>query len=257
MKKLNSPFPWVGGKRLLRDHIISLIPEHRCYVEAFAGGAWVYWGKEPSKVEVINDLDGNLVNLYRHIQDDVEAFYEKLWHLLISREEYHRYLKILKDDPKSLTDLERAVYYFYVIKNAFGGRFGSGFAFSKTVPPRSKIGYETLIALSERLQKTYIENLPYNRIIKNYDSEKSFFYCDPPYVVADGKDYYRFSFTEEKHVDLRDRLANLKGKFLLSYDDVPMIRELYKGFKIEKTKEVRYTLSQKAQYKHELLIRNY
>jgi DNA adenine methylase len=59
MKKLNSPFPWVGGKRLLRDHIISLIPEHRCYIEAFAGGAWVYWGKEPSKVEVINDLDGS------------------------------------------------------------------------------------------------------------------------------------------------------------------------------------------------------
>ena len=257
MKKLSSPFPWVGGKRQLRNHIISLIPEHRCYIEAFAGGAWVYWGKEPSAVEVINDLDGNLVNLYRHIQDDVEGFYNKLWYLLVSREEYYRYLKILKESPESLSDLERAVYYFYVIKNAFGGRFGSGFAFSKMQPPRSTVGYDTLLALSERMQKTYIENLPYPRIIKNYDSEKSFFYCDPPYVVADGKDYYKFSFTEEMHHDLRDRLANLKGKFLLSYDDVPMIRSLYKDFKIEKTKEVRYTLSQKDQYKHELLIRNY
>lgn len=69
MPKLNSPFPWVGGKRLLRNHIISLIPEHRCYVEAFAGGAWVYWGKEPSKVEVINDINGDLINLYKQIQD--------------------------------------------------------------------------------------------------------------------------------------------------------------------------------------------
>ena len=257
MKKLKSPLPWVGGKRLLREKIISLIPDHTCYAEVFAGGAWVYWGKEPSQVEVINDIDSNLTNLYKHIQKDPEAFYEKVWCLLSSREEYHRYIKILKEKPHELSDLDRAVYYFHIIKNAFGGRFDSGFAFSKVRPPRSRITYETLIGLSERLQNTYIDNLPYDRIIKNYDSKDTFFYCDPPYVVADGKTYYKHSFTEEMHIDLRDRLANIEGKFLLSYDDVPLIRKLYKGFKIEETEPVRYTLSQKHQYKRELLIRNY
>ena len=257
MTKLNSPFPWVGGKRLLRNHIISLIPEHRCFIEAFAGGAWVYWGKEPSKVEVINDINGDLVNLYKQIQDNPTEFYDRLWWLLNSRDEYYRLLKLLKTNPKDITDLERAVYYFFVIKCAFGGRFGSGYAFSRRVPPRTAVQHDTIMALSERLTHTYIENLSFERLIKNYDSEESFFYCDPPYVVADGTEYYQFVFTEEMHVKLRDQLAGIQGKFLLSYDDVPMIRKLYKGFKIEKTEPVRYNLGKKPFYKHELLIRNY
>jgi DNA adenine methylase len=257
MPKLTSPFPWVGGKRLLREHIISLIPEHRCYVEAFAGGAWVYWGKEPSVVEAINDINGDLINLYRQIQTNTEAFYDKLWWMLNSRSEYYRILDIMKNPPAEVSDLDRAVYYFYVIKHAFGGRFGSGYAFSKKQPPRSAVGHDTFLALSERLRNTYIECLPYDRLIKNYDTEDTFFYCDPPYVVADGTNYYQHVFTEEMHVGLRNRLAGLKGKFLLSYDDVPFIRDLYKGFKIEKTKPVLYTLNQKQRHKTELLIRNY
>ena len=109
MKKLSSPFPWVGGKRLLREQIISRIPEHTCYVEAFAGGAWVYWGKDPSHVEVINDINGDLVNLYRQIQSNPEAFYERLWWLLNSREEYYRLLAIMKDTPQDLPDLDRVL----------------------------------------------------------------------------------------------------------------------------------------------------
>jgi DNA adenine methylase len=257
MKKLSSPFPWVGGKRLLREHIISLIPEHRCYIEAFAGGAWVYWGKEPSKVEVINDINGDLINLYKQIQTNHEAFYDRLWWILNSRDEYYRLLSTLKNTKEILNDLDRAVYYFYVIKCAFGGRFGSGYAFSKKQPPRSAVGHDTLCALSDRLHNTFIENLSFERLIKNYDYEDSFFYCDPPFTCSDNRNDYEHTMTEERHQLLRDTLGNLKGKFLLSYDDVPMIRKLYKGFKIEKTKPILYTLNQNHRYKHELLIRNY
>jgi len=257
MTKLTSPLPWVGGKRLLREQIISRIPEHQCYAEVFAGGAWVYWGKETSKVEVINDIDSNLTNLYSQIKNDPEGFYEKVWFLLCSREEYHRYMKILKESPCELSDLDRAVYYYYVIKHAFGGKFGSGFSFSRKQRPKPHIGYEKLISLSERLQNTSIENLPYEQIIDKYDSKETFFYCDPPYVVADGTEYYKYCFTEERHIDLRDRLAKINGKFLLSYDDVPLVRNLYKDFRIEETQPVRYSLSQFRQCKRELLIRNY
>ncbi len=258
MSTLSSPFPWVGGKRLLRSHIISQIPEHTCYAEPFVGGAWVFWGKEPSRVEAINDINNDLVNLYRQIQTDPEEFYEKLWWLLNARSEYYRILEIMKDKPEDLSDLDRAVYYFFVIKHAFGGRFGSGYAFSKTQPPRGVIKHESLLALSNRLASAHIENLPYNRFIKNYDSAKTFFYCDPPYTMTDGKvDFYQHNFTEGQHTELRDKLAGIEGKFLLSYDDSPLIRDLYKGFKIEKTKPIQYTLNQNKRQVHELLIRNY
>ena len=257
MPKLSSPFPWVGGKRQLRDEIISLIPKHRCYVEAFAGGAWVYWGKEPSKIEVLNDINGDLINLYKTMRDDSEKFYERLWWLLNSRDEYYRLLRIIKEKPADLSDLERAVYYFFIIRNAFGGKFGSGYAFSRRRPPRQALKHEFLLALSERLSNTYIENLSYERLIKNYDYEDSFIYCDPPFTGSDGSKDYQFVMNESGHQLLHDKLAGIKGKFLLSYDDTPFVRKLYKGFKIEKTKPVLYTLNQTNRYKTELLIRNY
>ena len=257
MTKLNSPFPWVGGKRLLRDHIISLFPKHTTYIEAFAGGAWVYWGKEPSAVEVINDINGNLVNLYRQIQSNRDQFYERLWYLMASRDEYYRLTGIIKDLPTELSDLDRAVYYFYVIRNAFGGRFGSGFGFSRRQPPKSAITQDTLVALSERLSKTYIENLSFERLIKNYDTVDALFYCDPPFTGSDGTRDYEHVMTEEKHILLRDQLASIKGKFLVSYNDDKMVRNLYKDFKIEKTKEIQYSLSQNKRYQHEIVIRNY
>lgn len=257
MPKLSSPFPWVGGKRLLRDEIIAKIPTHNTYVEAFAGGAWVYWGKEPSAVEVINDINGDLVNLYKQIQTNSTEFYDRLWWLLCSRDEYYRLLYVIQHEREALTDLDRAVYYYFIIKNAFGGRFVSGFKFSKKQPPRSAINHDTLVALSERLSNTYIENLSFERLIKNYDYEETLFYCDPPYVVADGTNYYQFVFDEAQHHLLHSKLSEIKGKFILSYDDVPFIRKLYKGFKIEKTKPIRYTLTQKQKIKHELLISNF
>ena len=257
MKKLNSPIPWVGGKRLLRHEIISRFPEHNTYIEPFAGAAWVYWGKEPSTVEVINDLNGDLVNLFLTIKNHPEEFYDRLWYMKTSRELYKKSIEVIESGAKGLDDIDRAVYFFYSIKNAFAGRFASGFAFSKKQPPRSAIGLDFVQELSQRLENTYIENLPYQRIIKNYDSPESFFYCDPPYVVADGTKYYQHVFTPDMHIDLKNRLSKIKGKFLLSYDDVPTIRELYKDFNIKKTKPVRYTLNQKSQYKQELFITNY
>ena len=257
MPKLNSPFPWVGGKRLLRDEIISRIPEHHCYAEVFAGGAWVFWGKEPSHTEVINDINGDLINLYRHIQNNPEQFYDRLWWILNAREEYYRLLSTIKNAKDELSDLDRAVYYFYIIKNAFGGRFGSGYAFSKRQPPRSAIPHDTLIALSERISRCYIENLSFERLIKNYDSPEIFFYCDPPFTCSDGGTEYQFTMDDQKHVLLRDKLAEIKGKFILSYDDTDSVKDLYKGFKIEKTKPIQYTLNQKHKTKNELFISNF
>ena len=260
MKQLNSPIPWVGGKSRLRNDIIALFPDHHTYVEVFAGAAWVYFGKEPSKVDVINDINGDLVNLYRQIKNDPEGFHEALWYMFPSRQLHKMSEELLNDSVGILSDTERAVLFYYQITRAFGARYGSGFCHSPVKPPRSVITMETLIQLRERLQKTYVENLPFDRLIKQYDREETFFYLDPPYVVADGKDYYQFSFNEQKHTELRDQLQASKGKWLLSYDDVPLVRQLYKENKISKTKAVPYTLNNKSsspKFKTELLISNY
>lgn len=258
MKKLVSPLPWVGSKRQLRDQIIPLIPDHKCYVEAFAGGAWVYLGKQPSEVEVLNDINGYLTTLYRIVRDEPDAFFDALWYLLPSRMLYKSSRDILALDGKNeLTEVERAATFYYHIKNAFRGRFGSGFALSRTRPPRHMIAYELLVALRDRLQGTYIENLSYDRLIRNYDSPDTFFYLDPPYLMEKGDKCYQFEFSTEDHARLRSILGELKGKFLLSYGDCQPIRELYHGYRIDVTKEVTYTLSGKAKKKTELLISNY
>ena len=263
MKKLNSPIPWVGGKSRLRDSIISLIPDHVCYAEVFAGAAWVYFGKQPSKVEAINDINGDLVNLYQTIKTKPEEFFEALWYMFPSRQLYQNANTILTSDAEKqiLTDVERAVLFYYAIRNAFGAKFKGGFAYATGRPPKMLIGMDFLIDLRERLAKTYVENLSFERFIKNYDRPDTFFYCDPPYVVADKRDHYQFVFDEEKHHQLHDSLAKAKGKWLLSYDDAPLVRSLYKCFKIRKTDPIPYSLNNRRSTetirKQELLISNY
>jgi DNA adenine methylase len=259
MSQLTGILPWVGSKRQLRDHIITKIPEHVCYAEVFTGAGWVYLGKEPSEVEVINDVNGDLINLYRVIKTNPQELFEAVWYMLPSRESYLQSRDALKKiaDKNSVSDIERAALFYFHIKNAFGAKFGSGFAFSKARPPRAIIGYDLLVNLRDRLARTYIENLSFERLIKHYDSPDTFFYLDPPYVKESGYVCYQFEFTLEEHAILAKILHGLKGKFPLSYGDTKWIRQAYQGFKIERTPSVTYSLSGKPKSKTELLISNY
>ncbi len=257
MPALQSPIPWVGSKRRLRDEIIPIIPEHLCYVEPFSGSAAVYFGKDPSKVEVLNDVNDLLINMFEQVRSNSEAFYERLWWLLASRKLYLTAVDQLRFNADKLTDLDRAVLYYFVIKNAFGSMFAKGFGFSRCQPPRSAITHDTLIALKERLSNTFIENLSFERCIKNYDSPATIFYCDPPYTSSDGTKEYQHVFSPELHENLRTVLSKIKGKFILSYDDTPQVRDLYRSFDIRTTREITYTVSQKRKTKHELIIKNF
>ena len=117
--KRKSPLAWVGGKSKLTSTIIPLIPKHSCYVEVFAGAAWVLFRKEPSKVEVINDINGDLITLYRVIQNHLEEFIRYFKWSLISREEFARLQRV---DESTLTDIQRAARFHYLVKNAFGAK---------------------------------------------------------------------------------------------------------------------------------------
>lgn len=259
---LRSPLRWVGGKSRLRAEILKRFPPHTCYVEVFCGAGWVLFGKdsESSKVEVINDLDGELINFYRVLKHRPAEFAEQFHLELISRQLFNEYRRF----EEGKTELERAMRFYYVLRLCFGGRreercFGTSAAQQPTMPPLSRIYFQAQ-QFSGRLERVVIENLPWQKCLEIYDRSETFFYLDPPYPSTRRDDYYsRMSW--EQHEALAEGLHHLKGRFLLSYQDHPKICRLYRGrgLKTERL-SVTYALGNKAgrgRRTHELLIRNF
>src|SRR5580658_10677555 len=110
------PLPYIGGKRAIADQIIALFPKHTTYVEPFAGGAQVFFRKEPSKVEVLNDLDHEIVNFYRVCQQHYEELVRYLKFSVVSRAWFDL---LYQTDPEKLTDVQRAARNFYLSKTCY------------------------------------------------------------------------------------------------------------------------------------------
>lgn len=141
--------PWIGGKRRLSKHILPLIPEHTCYVEPFAGAAAILFLKQPSKVEVINDINLDLITLYRVVQNHLEEFVRQFKWSLTSRQIYE-WLQITP--PETLTDIQRSVRFFYLQKLSFGGKVsGQTFGTATTSPPRLNF-----LRLEEELSQAHL-----------------------------------------------------------------------------------------------------
>ena len=116
---MNSFLAYMGGKSLLTKKIITKIPAHNCYCEVFAGAAWLFFRKEESPVEIINDINTDLVTLYRVVKHHLEAFIQYLKWILISRDEFKRFMI---EEPESLTDIQRAVRFYYLLRNSYGAK---------------------------------------------------------------------------------------------------------------------------------------
>lgn len=249
---------WVGGKRLLRKTISNLIPDNiQTYIEPFGGAAWVLFFKDRwADVEIYNDLDGRLVNLFRIVKYHPNALKEELSYLLGSREMFMQFMNL-----KPITDVQKAAQFFFLITRSFGGKGTTFGSVKKTVGGACKSLANTMIkidAIHKRLDKVLIEHRDFEKIISLYDHEGAFFYCDPPYSTGCG---YEVTSTEDfEHERLRDTLKNIKGKFLLSYDDSPKIRELYKDFEmieVQRQKGINNRKGIKNNLYYELLIANY
>lgn len=251
-----SPLAWVGGKSKLTSTILPLIPDNQCYVEVFAGAAWVLFRKEPSKVEVINDINGDLTTLYRVIQNHLEEFIRYFKWSLVSRDEFDRLLRV---DESTLTDIQRSARFYYLVKNAFGAKIvNPTFGVANSSKPRLNLLRieEDLSEAHMRLSRVHIENLPYENLIKRYDAEHVFFYIDPPYWNCEN-DYGKGLFGKGDFTLLRDTLATCKGKWLVSINNEPQIKDLFNGFEIREVK-TSYSVGQKANKPvTELLIANY
>jgi len=241
----------------LADKIIPLIPEHTCYCEVFAGAAWVLFKKDPSKVEIINDINSELATLYRVVQNHLEEFVKQFKWILVSRDEFDRHMK---ESPETLTDIQRAARFFYIIKTSYGSKIHQNhFGVAPSGPPRLNLLRieEDLTAAHIRLARVYVENMHYEKIIKRHDRAGTLFYVDPPYYGCED-DYGQGIFSREDFEVLRDTLVGIEGKFIMSINDVKGIRELFKGFHIKAVTTTYSTPKAKKQTgAKELLITNY
>lgn len=244
--------PWLGGKRRLADTIIPRFPPHTCYVEVFAGGAALYFLRPPAEVEVINDINGDIVNLYRVVQNHLEEFVRQFKWALSSREIF----KWLQDTPsQTLTDIQRAARFFYLQHQAFGGRVdGQTWGTATTAPAVNLLRIEEQLSAAHlRLAGTYIERLDWRECMRRYDRPHSFFYLDPPYWQTEG---YGVPFPWPEYEAMAAAVRGLQGKAIVSLNDHPDIRACFAGMHMESL-PIKYTVGggQGAE-RHELLIFN-
>lgn len=247
--------PWMGGKRRLAKHLLPLFPEHTCYVEPFAGGAALFFLRPtPAKVEVLNDINGQLVNLYRVVQHHFDEFVRQFEWTLTSREVFAR---LQSTPPESMTDIQRAARFFYLQHTAFGGKtIDQHFGTSTTgrLWDANTIA-DKLAASKQRLGGVIIENEPWERCFKRYDRVHTFFYCDPPYWQTAG---YDRAFDWAQYQLLAEMMTKAQGKVMLSINDHPDIRELFKDFGIRRL-EIAYSVGRDKTQKTsgELVICNW
>ena len=254
---MNSFMSWIGGKKALRDEIIARFPlDYKRYIEVFGGGGWVLFHKNPGRdFEVYNDFNPNLANLYRCVRDHPKELIAALTYVLNSRTDFDFVRKTLHTKTH-IPDIKRAAYFYQLIRQSYA----SGLDSFGAQPHSMWNNFPLITQACSRLQKVVIENKDFEKLIKQYDRPESFFYCDPPYYETE--DYYEdVGFTTKDHERLANALCSIQGKFLLSYNDCPEIRELYSrpGIAIEGTSRLsniaqRYEAGK--QYA-ELIISNY
>lgn len=247
--------PWIGGKRRLAKHILPLFPEHVCYVEPFCGAAALYFLKQPAKVEVINDVNGELVNLYRVVKHHLEEFTRQFKWALTSRQIY-KWLQLTPEE--ALTDIQRAARFYYLQKNAFGGKVDNQtFGTATTSTPRLNLLRleEDLSQAHLRLSQTYIEHLDWEACILKYDRVHTLFYCDPPYWGTEG---YGVDFGMEQYGRMAELAKTIKGRMVISVNDIPEMREAFAGLPMESV-YITYSVggSGKTGRTSELVIRNW
>jgi DNA adenine methylase len=223
-------FPYLGGKQALSRRLLPLIPPHRIYCEPFGGAASLLFAKPRSPVEVYNDLDGELVNLFRIVRDRPGEFKERARFFLYSRELYERWKGEFEEGRAPIDPVERAFRFWYCLRAAYGADLGSGWAFSRKGRPHGKRALQIIgeiEAFSERLKGVYIDHLDFRACFRNWDGPDTFFYVDPPYIAVRP---YRIPFSERDHKDLAEILRGARGKWLLTINDCPSARDLYRGF---------------------------
>jgi DNA adenine methylase len=234
-------FGWYGGKYSHLDWLLPLLPESTHFCDVFGGSAAVIINRTPSPVETYNDLDSELVNFFRTLRNQKENLIEAIGLTPFSREE----LAIACEESiEGLSELERARRFFVrarqvrtgLAQTASAGRWAHCLLTSRAgmagAVSRWLGSIEDLSAISQRLLRVQIENVPAIEVIERYDSEETLFYCDPPYVHTTRGDSkaYKYEMTDKDHEKLSEVLNSIKGKAAVSGYDGSLYERLFKGW---------------------------
>ena len=237
---IDSPIKWVGGKSKLRSEVIARFPhDAECYAELFAGAGWVLFGKNPHPVEVLNDKDGELMNLYRVLKWRPAELLEEIQRSLYSRS---LFMELRGQDTALLSELDKAVRTYLMIQMAFGSDISRSQTASFGFRNKSRgdlflnKSLDQIFPASARLRGVFIECGDFDDIIRRYDQPRSLFFADPPYLGTCG---YAEEFNECDHERLAASLQSIQGRFLVTVGDHPRIREMYAGCHFEETTEAR------------------
>ncbi len=251
--------PYLGGKKNLAAQLTDIIHRtpHKTYAEVFVGMGGVFFRRRRRpQAEVINDFSRDVSNLFRILQRHYPQFLDTLKWQLGGRAEFERLMAV---DPETLTDLERAARFLYLQRMAFGGKI-TGRSFGIATERPSRFDATKLVPMLEdvhdRLAGVVIERLDYKEFLTRYDGPNVLFYLDPPYYGCES-DYGAHLFNRGEFTVMAEMLAGLQGKFLLSLNDHPAVREIFAAFDI-RTVDTTYTIGQDgAKTVSEVIIANY
>lgn len=223
--------PYLGGKRNLAKRICEIIDadDHETYAEPFVGMGGIFLRrKRPAKAEFINDLNGEIYTLFRVLQEHYVAFLDLLRFQITTQANFNRLVEV---PPDTLTDLQRAARFLFLQRCAFGGKVsGRNFGVATGRPARFNITTlePDLEALHERLSGVTVTCLDFGAFIQRVDRKGTFFYLDPPYWGCEG-DYGKAAFSRDRFADLADQLRVARGRWLMSLNDRPEVRQIF-GF---------------------------
>ncbi|KKX24302.1 DNA adenine methylase [Rhizobium sp. LC145] len=232
VRPVSPPAAYLGGKKQLSQRVASLLEQipHNLYAEPFIGMGGVFFRRSlVPKSEVINDRSGDVATLFRILQRHYPQFMEVMKFQLTSRREFER---LAATDPSTLTDLERAARFLYLQRLSFGGKIvGRSFGVDTTGPARFNLGRLGIILeeVHERLSGVVIENLDWSDFVDRYDRTETLFYLDPPYYGNEG-DYGKDAFSRSTFTVMAERLARIKGRFMISLNDCAGVREVFSAF---------------------------
>lgn len=249
--------PWLGGKKALHRTLIERIEAipHETYIEPFVGMGGVFLRRSwRPRLEVANDLNGEITNLFRILQRHLPQLLEVMRFQIVSRREFDR---LRGCDPASLTDLERAARFLYLQRLGFGGKVDAVFGVAREQRSRFSLSrMEPLLdAAHERLEGVVFENLDWQDVLARYDQPRALFYLDPPYWGGES-DYGKGLFDRDQFALMAARLTDLKGAFILSLNDTAEVRDLFGAFHMEAV-QLTYTVAKSgAKQVSELIISN-
>lgn len=260
---INSPFRYAGGKYYARKLILAHIPKHVAYIEPFAGGGSIFFAKPRVQFNQLNDIDGELINVYLTIRDNPDRLIHFLkkqsdngsyipeeyikqvpsGNPLPATKELHRYFKNIF---KPTTDVERAGRWFYLNRTSYSGIMNAqnmywGYGDKYSMQPKNWA--QNIIRTSKKLEGIEITNYDFENVVDNAP-DNALLFIDPPYFNADQDKFYQHYFSKQDHYRLANCLHrnNDRLKLFITYDNTPEIRELYNWMTEMHDKEWNYCI---------------